>query len=80
MVGSKDFYARYMEHETREATIVCLEEDTLLSTLAGNSCMTCNLHFIPIKGQLHCIEELRIIDVDSGDEDVIRNCLSVFIN
>jgi hypothetical protein len=41
--------------------------------------MTCNLHFIPIKGQLHTIEELRIVDVDSGDEDVIRNCLSVFI-
>ena len=30
VVESREFYARYMEFEKREATIVCLEEDTLL--------------------------------------------------
>jgi hypothetical protein len=35
VVGSRDFYAQYMEFEKREATIVCLEEDTLLRYLKG---------------------------------------------
>ncbi|KAL3901120.1 MAG: hypothetical protein SGCHY_000840 [Lobulomycetales sp.] len=73
------FYSRYMEFEKREASIVCLEEETTLSPLAGKSCVTCNLHFVPIKGQLHTIKELIIVDLDSGEQDTIHNGLSVFI-
>jgi hypothetical protein len=90
VVDARDFYAGYMEFEKREATLICLEEESVLRfvcggyclmcrELKGNSCMTCNLHFIPIKGQLHTIEELRILDLDSGVVDVVGNCLSVFI-
>ena len=75
----KDLYNRHVEFEKREASLVCLETDAVIGPLEVGACQTVNLHFIPLKGQLHVIELVKVFDMDSGLVALIRDPLKVLV-
>ncbi len=62
-----------------EASLVCLEGEVELSPLLASSCQTVNLHFIAIKGHLHTIDNIDLIDLETQKRTRIRNILQVFV-
>lgn len=74
-----EFYKRYADFEKMEASLVCLEGEVELRALHPNSCQTVNLHFIAIKGHLHTIEKIDLIDLDSQKLFHIPSILQIFV-
>ncbi|TPX68395.1 hypothetical protein SpCBS45565_g03144 [Spizellomyces sp. 'palustris'] len=75
----EEFLRRYLEMEKREASLVCLEHSIQLSALHPNTCQTVNLHFVAIKGLVHTIEDIQLIDRDSGGVMHLRNVLEIHV-
>ena len=68
-----------MEYEKREASIVCLKNQVVVPPLFSGSCQIANLHFIPIKGNLHTIEAIQLVDVETREVTTAYDVLRVYI-
>ncbi|KAG0018114.1 hypothetical protein BGZ80_007533 [Entomortierella chlamydospora] len=66
---------RHVDNETTEADIICLENNIRLSPLYPLTCQNLNLRFIAIKEQLHTIDLVQLVDIDTGFVTNLRNCL-----
>ncbi|KAI8815336.1 TRAPP trafficking subunit Trs65-domain-containing protein [Cladochytrium replicatum] len=78
LMQSEEFMTRYLEAERREASIVCLENNVRIGPLQPFTCQTVNLHFIAIKGSLHSIELVQLVDHDLRRVTDIRDVLTVY--
>ncbi|KAJ3383222.1 hypothetical protein HDU92_004293 [Lobulomyces angularis] len=75
-----DFYNRFIDFEKREASLVCLEEEVFLPTLYPNTCESINLHFIPIKGRLHKIDNILVYDLDNKTNFIeLKDVLQIYV-
>ncbi|KAJ1537314.1 hypothetical protein HK096_007953, partial [Nowakowskiella sp. JEL0078] len=75
-----DFLDKSNELENMRASIVCVENNVKLGLLQNNTCQTVNLHFIPIKGHLHTIENIQLYDHDSNIVTDLKNVLIVHVD
>ncbi|KAJ3054598.1 hypothetical protein HK097_001326 [Rhizophlyctis rosea] len=76
---AEEFLKRYQDVEKHEASIVCLENYVELRSLAPGTCQTVNLHFIAVKGHLHRIERVQVLDRDTNHAVDLRNVLDVYV-
>ncbi|KAJ3342686.1 hypothetical protein HDU83_005988 [Entophlyctis luteolus] len=75
---AQEFVDRLLEAESQEAALICLENDLELGIITSNSCKSVHLHFIALRGNLHTIEALDIVDKSSGDRIELRKFMQVY--
>ncbi|KAH6596784.1 hypothetical protein BASA50_004930 [Batrachochytrium salamandrivorans] len=74
-----DLIDRYTQQHHEEVSIACLESRMDLSTISPNACHLVNLHYIAIKGQVHKLPSIEVLDRDSGNRTTIKEPLQVFV-
>jgi hypothetical protein len=69
-----------------KAAIVCLETEVQLKYASSKrrpippqACQLIVLHFIVIKGQVHALPPISVVDTDTGIETVIRESLNIYV-
>ncbi|KAJ3045087.1 hypothetical protein HDV00_011812 [Rhizophlyctis rosea] len=67
-------------HEDESAVHLSPTENYVELGLAPNTCQTVNLHFIAVKGHLHRIERVQILDRETNQKVELRDVLEVYIN
>ncbi|KAJ3128462.1 hypothetical protein HK098_004357 [Nowakowskiella sp. JEL0407] len=76
----EEYETRWTESERQEASLVCLENNIRLGPLLPGACQSVNLHFIPIKGHIHVIELIQVVDHDLRRIIDLSNVLMVHVN
>ncbi|KAJ3011025.1 UNVERIFIED_CONTAM: hypothetical protein HDU68_001860 [Siphonaria sp. JEL0065] len=72
------FMSRLVDAECREASMFCLENNFELGNMAVGSCQSVHLHFIALRGNLHTIEAVDIVDVENGQVFELRKFMQVY--
>ncbi|KAJ3063637.1 hypothetical protein HDU98_000552, partial [Podochytrium sp. JEL0797] len=79
MCDPEDFdYANLFEGLIDEASLFCLENDFELGLPPVGACQSIHLHFIALRGNLHSIEAVDIVDVETGGVVELRKFMQVF--
>ncbi|CAG8631345.1 8094_t:CDS:2, partial [Funneliformis caledonium] len=78
-LDESDFIKKYLETETPDADIVCLENNVRIGPLHPSTCESVALHFIAIKESLHMIELVQLVDNDTGFITNLRNVLEIHV-
>ncbi|CAB5371375.1 hypothetical protein RhiirA1_448961 [Rhizophagus irregularis] len=79
-LDESDFIKKYLETETPDADIVCLENNVRVGPLHPSTCESVALHFIAIKESLHMIELVQLVDNDTGFITNLRNVLEIHVS
>ncbi|CAG8504112.1 13440_t:CDS:2 [Ambispora leptoticha] len=74
-----EFLKRYLEFETNEADIICLENNVRIGPLNPSTCESLSLHFIAVRESLHVIDLVQLVDNDTGFITNLRNVLEIFV-
>ncbi|CAG8448199.1 2141_t:CDS:2 [Ambispora gerdemannii] len=74
-----EFLKRYLEFETNEADIICLENNVRIGPLNPSTCESVSLHFIAIRESLHVIDLVQLVDNDTGFITNLRNVLEIYV-
>ncbi|KAJ3286368.1 hypothetical protein HDU79_006550 [Rhizoclosmatium sp. JEL0117] len=72
------FLNKLIESEAREANIFCLESNFDLGEIPVGSCQSIHLHFIALRGNLHTLEALNVIDEDDNKVIELRKFLQIY--
>ncbi|KAG9302788.1 hypothetical protein G9A89_009565 [Geosiphon pyriformis] len=59
-----EFLKRYLEFETNEADIICLENNVRMGPLNPSTCESISLHFIAVRESLHVIDLVQLIKME----------------
>ncbi|KAF0403452.1 TRAPP trafficking subunit Trs65-domain-containing protein [Gigaspora margarita] len=78
-IEEADFIRKYLEHETPDADIVCLENNVRIGPLNPSTCESVALHFIAIKEAMHVIDLVQLVDNDTGFITNLRNVLEIYV-
>ncbi|RIA79575.1 TRAPP trafficking subunit Trs65-domain-containing protein [Glomus cerebriforme] len=79
-LDESEFIKKYLETETPDADIVCLENNVRIGPLHPSTCESVALHFIAIKESLHMIELVQLVDNDTGFITNLRNVLEIHVS
>ncbi|CAG8600968.1 34654_t:CDS:2, partial [Racocetra persica] len=74
-----DFIRKYLEHETPDSDIICLENNVRIGPLNPSTCESVALHFIAIKESMHIIDLVQLVDNDTGFITNLRNVLEIYV-
>ncbi|EGF80045.1 hypothetical protein BATDEDRAFT_89243 [Batrachochytrium dendrobatidis JAM81] len=74
-----DLVEKYISQQHEEVSIACLENRIDLNPIPPNACHLANLHYIVIKGQVHKLPPIEVLDTDSGTRTTIKEALQVFV-
>ncbi|CAG8731072.1 1732_t:CDS:2, partial [Acaulospora morrowiae] len=75
-----DFIRKFLEHETPDSDIVCLENNVRIGPLNPSTCESISLHFIAIKDSMHVIDLVQLVDNDTGFITNLRNVLEIYVS
>ncbi|KAL2917243.1 hypothetical protein HK105_203308 [Polyrhizophydium stewartii] len=74
-----DLVAKYVQQHNDQVSIACLESRIDLSTIPPRACQLVNLHYIVIKGQIHRLPPIDVLDRDTSARTTIRDALQLLV-
>ncbi|KAI8929758.1 hypothetical protein BC831DRAFT_441976 [Entophlyctis helioformis] len=74
------FVRMYSLQNEDEVSIACLEGRMDLRPIPPNACQLVNLHYIVIKGQIHRLPPIVVLDRDTDTRSTIRDALVLFVD
>ncbi|CAG8571871.1 25017_t:CDS:2 [Cetraspora pellucida] len=78
-MDESDFIRKFLEHETPDSDIICLENNVRIGPLNPSTCESVALHFIAIKESMHIIDLVQLVDNDTGFITNLRNVLEIYV-
>ena len=69
----------YAKQTLDQSSIACLESRMDLSTIPGNGCQLVNLHYIVIKGQIHSLPVIQLLNRDTNTVLHVKSDLQIFV-
>ncbi|CAG8565749.1 16585_t:CDS:2, partial [Dentiscutata heterogama] len=78
-INESDFLNKYLEFETFDADLVCLENNVCTRPIQPLTCETVSISFIAMKESLHVIDLVQIVNTDTGFVTNLRNVLEILI-
>ncbi|CAG8563913.1 3235_t:CDS:2, partial [Cetraspora pellucida] len=78
-INESDFLKKYLEFETSDANLVCLENSVCTGPINPLTCETVSIRFIAVKESLHVIDLVQFVNTDTGFVTNLRNVLEILV-
>ncbi|TPX44389.1 hypothetical protein SeMB42_g04338 [Synchytrium endobioticum] len=76
---TEDVLQGYLSVSKRDASLVCLDNQIRLTPMSPNTTQTFNLHYIALRGHLHTLGTVELIDHDLKTVTSLTNVLSISV-
>ncbi|CAG8577496.1 10887_t:CDS:2 [Racocetra persica] len=78
-INESDFLKKYLEFETSDADLVCLENSACTGPIYPLTSESVSIRFIAVKESLHVIDLVQFVNTDTGFVTNLRNVLEVLV-